>query len=112
MSPVLALAYSQGKGKVAVYDLVGSYNSGHMCGLIVNCIKDNVTTEKLVTNARSVGLQTQSIVTLLEMRPIDQLAKIQVRSVFRLVNIVLELVTAGRLPEGQSQAVLKWINEG
>ena len=106
----LSLAYSRGKGDVTIYDLVGSYNSGHMSTLIVNCLEDPMIIQKFVANARSVGLETLSIVTLLEMRPFDQLANIPVRSVFRLVDIALELVTAGRLSEGQSQAVLKWIN--
>ncbi len=107
----LSLAYSRGRGESPVYDLVGAYNSGHMSALIVNCIEDAPSVEKFVMNARSVGLETLSIITLLEMRPIDQLAEIHVRSVFRLADIVQELVAAGRLSEGQSQTVLKWISE-
>ena len=106
-----SLAYSRGRGEAAVYDLVGSYNSGHMSALIVNCIEDFAPIEKFVIDARIVGLETLWIVSLLEMRPINQLAKIPIRSVFRLVDIAQELVAAGRLPEGQSQAVLNWISE-
>jgi hypothetical protein len=105
----LSLVYSQGRGEAAVYDLVGSYNSGHMSALLVNWIEDKKSIEKFISNARSVGLETQVIVTLLEVHPVDQLAGISVRSVFRLVDFVQELLTVGRLSE--AQAVLKWINE-
>jgi len=105
----LSLVYSRGRGEAAVYDLVGSYNSGHKSTLLLNCIPDTATLEKFISNARSVGLETKSIVVLLEMRPVDQLAGISVQSVFRLVDMVHELITAGRLSEGQAQAVMKWI---
>jgi len=105
----LSLVYSRGRGEAAVYDLVGSYNSGHMSTLLLNCMDDPATTEKFISNARSVGLETNSIVTLLEMRYVDQLAGIPVQSVFRLVDIVQQLIAAGRLSEGQAQAVIKWI---
>jgi len=108
----LSLVYSRGRGETAVYDLVGSYNSGHMSALLMNCVEDATVTQNFIANAASVGLETQIIVALVEMRPRDQLAGIPVRSVFRLVDIVEELVRAGRLPEGQAQAVLKWINQG
>jgi hypothetical protein len=105
----LSLVYSRGRGEAAVYDLVGSYNSGHMSALLMNYIEDAAATQTFISNAASVGLETQAIVTLVEMRPVDQLAGITVRSVFRLADIVQELVTTGRLPEGQAQAVLTWI---
>jgi hypothetical protein len=106
----LSLVYSCGRGEVAVYDLVGSYNSGHMSALLVNCVSDAVALQTFISNARSVGLETRAIVTLLEMQPVNQLAGIPIRSVFRLVDIVQELVTMGRLPEGQAQAVRMWIH--
>ena len=105
----LSLVYSRGRGEAAVYDLVGSYNSGHISALLLNCIDDTATIEKFISNARSVGLETQSIVTLLEMRSVDQLGGIPVQSVFRLIDIVQELIAAGRLSEGQAQAVVKWM---
>jgi hypothetical protein len=107
----LSLVYSRGRGEAPVYDLVGSYNSGHMSALLVNWIEDQSNVEKFILNARSVGLETESILTLFEVRPVDQLAGISVRSVFRLVDFVQELLTAGRLSDGQAQSVLKWINE-
>jgi hypothetical protein len=107
----LSLVYSRGRGEAAVYDLVGSYNSGHMSVLLMNWIEDQMTIEKFISNARGVGLETQAIVTLLELYPVGQLAGKPVRSVFRLVDFVQELLTAGRLSEGQAQAVVKWINE-
>jgi len=105
----LSLVYSRGRGETAVYDLVGSYNSGHMSALFLNCIDDTAAIERFILNARSVGLETRSIVALLEMRHVDQLAEITVQPVFRLTDIVQELVAAGRLSEGQAQAVMKWI---
>lgn len=105
----LSLVYSQGRGEAAVYDLVGSYNSGHMSALLLNGIDDTVAIEKFISNARSVGLETKSIVTLLEMRYVNQLAGLSVQSIFRLADMVQELMAAGRLSEGQAQAVMKWI---
>ena len=107
----ISLVYSRGRGEAAVYDLVGSYNSGHISALLVNCLVDIAALQTFISNARSVGLETQAVVTLLEMRPVNQLAGIPVQSVFRLVDIVQELVTIGRLPEGQAQAVRAWIRE-
>ncbi|MBA3870137.1 MAG: hypothetical protein H0X30_13415 [Anaerolineae bacterium] len=106
----LSMVYSRGRGESAVYDLVGSYNTGHMSALLMNSVEDEVATQKFISNARSVGLETRIIVTLVEMRHIDQLADIPVRSVFRLIDIIQTLITVGRLSEGQAQAVLKWIN--
>ena len=107
----LSMVYSRGRGEAPVYDLVGSYNAGHISALLMNTFEDEAATQKFISNARSVGLETQIIVTLVEMRPINQVADIPVRSVFRLLDIVSTLVTIGRLSEGQAQAVLKWINE-
>lgn len=107
----LSLVYSRGKGEAPVYDLVGSYNSGHKSTLIINCIDDTHLIETFMANAQSVGLELETIVALLEVRSLNQLAGIPVRFVFRLVDEVQELVAKGRLSEGQSQAVLKWIDE-
>jgi hypothetical protein len=105
----LSLVYSRGRGEAAVYDLVGSYNSGNISALLLNFIDDVTSIEKFISNVRSVGLEIKSIVVLLEMRHVDQLAGISVQSVFRLVDIVQELMAVGRLSEGQAQAVMKWI---
>jgi hypothetical protein len=107
----LSLVYSRGKGETAVFDLVGSYNSGHKSALLINCVDVGATIEIFIANARSVGLEVDTIVVLLEMRSADQLAGIPFRSVFRLVDVVQELVARGRLSAGQSQAVLSWIDE-
>ena len=107
----LSLVYSRGTGEAAVYDLVGSYNSGHICTLLVNSIDNATAIQKFISNARSVGLEIQSIVTLFEVKPIKQQAAIPVRSVLRLVDVVPQLVESGRLSEGQAQAVLRWISE-
>jgi hypothetical protein len=106
----LSLVYSRGKGEAAVYDLVGSYNSGHKCTLLLNNIDDAYTIERFISSSRSVGLEVLMIVVLLEMRPLNELAGIPVRSIFRLADVVQELVAAGRLSLGQSQAVVNWIN--
>lgn len=107
----LSLVYSRGRGDAAVYDLVGSYNSGHMSTLLINCVDHKDKIEKFISNAWSVGLETQSIVTLLELQPINQLAGIPVQSIFRLADFVHELANAGRLSEAQAETVIKWITE-
>jgi hypothetical protein len=106
----LSLVYSRGRGEAAVYDLVGSYNSGHMSVLLLNCADDVASIEKFISNARSVGLETKLIVALLEMRGIKQLAGISIQYVFQLVDIVQELIATGRLSQGQAQTVMLWMN--
>ncbi len=105
----LSLAYSRGRGEAAVYDLVGSYNSSHMSALIVNCVDDAASIEKFISNARNVGLETQLIVQLIEMRSVEKLAGLSVISVFRLADFVKELIISGRLTQGQAQVTLNWI---
>ena len=107
----LSLVYSRGRGEAAVYDLVGSYNSGHKCALLLNGINDISTIEKFIANSRSVGLEVQIIVVLLEIRSLDELAGIPIRSIFRLAEVVQELVAVGRLSLGQSQAVMNWLEK-
>jgi len=107
----LSIVYSRGRGEPVVYDLVVSYNSGHTTTLLTNCINNVATLETFISTARSVGLETHSIVSLLDMKTIDELAGIPVRSVFRLVDVVQELLAIGRLTDGQTQAVMKWIDE-
>ncbi len=107
----LSLVYSRGRSEPAVYDLVGSYNSGHKGALLINGVEDEITIEKFVSNARSVGLEVPSIVSVLELKPYAQLAGIPVRRVFRLADLVKELLNAKRLSEEQTQAVMKWIND-
>jgi len=107
----LSMVYSRGRGEAVVYDLVGSYNAGHMSALLMNSVEDVAATQKFISNARSVGLETQIIVALLELQQIDQVAGIPVRSIFRLLDIVQTLVTIGRLSDGQAQAVLMWIKK-
>jgi hypothetical protein len=107
----LSLVYSRGMGEAAVYDLVGSYNSGHKCALLINTANDAPSLETFVKNAHGVGLEVQVVVALLEIKPANQTAEIPVRSVFRLSDVVHELVANARLLEGQSQAVLQWLDE-
>lgn len=110
LQTALSLVYSQGRGEAAVYDLVGLYNSGHLSALVINHFDDAAPIQTFISKARSVGLEIREIVTLLEMRPLDQLAGIPVRCVFRLIDIVHDLVTIGRLSEGLAQVVLLWIH--
>jgi len=107
----LSLVYSRGRGEAPVYDLVGSYNSGHISALLLNSIDNVAASEKFIASARGVGLETKLIMALLEMRSIKHLAGIHIQYVFRLGDIVQELIAAGRLSEGQAQAVKKWMNE-
>ena len=105
----LSLVYSRGRGEAAVYDLVGSYNSGHLTAFLINYLDDTGKIEEFFANARHVGLEIKTIVTLLEIRTINQVAGIPVHSVSQLLGIVQELLSVGRLSQGQAQAVLNWV---
>ena len=108
----LPLVYSRGRGEAAVYDLVGSYNSGHICTLLLNSAVKINAIQKFILNARSVGLQIQTIVTLLELRKFGHLghpAEIPIQSLFQLGDLVPKFVTTRRLSKGQAHSVMNWI---
>lgn len=107
----LSLAYSRGRGEAPVYDLVGSYNSGHQAALLVNVLDDVDKLEAFIRKARGVGLETRVIVTLLNLSSDNQIAGIPVQSVFRLEDIVQELVAMNRLPNRHAQLVLEWLEK-
>ncbi len=109
LSSRLSLAYSQGRGEAPVFDLVGSYNFGHQAASLVNCLDDANHLEQFIRKARGVGLETRIIVTLLNLGSIKQIAGIPVQSVFRLEEIVRELVVLKRLPPRHAQLVLDWL---
>lgn len=108
----LSLIYSRGRGEAAVYDLVGSYNSGHTSVLLLNELGDKAAIEKFVSSARSVGLDIKMVVILLEVQQAFQLADIPVQSVLRLADIVKDLIVSGRLSERQARAVYTWLEKG
>jgi hypothetical protein len=109
LSSHLSLAYSRGRGEPPVYDLVGSYNSGHQAALLVNVLDDVDQLEAFIRKARGVGLETRVIVTLLNLNSANQIAGIPVKSVFQLADIVQKLVSVNRLPQRHAHLVLEWL---
>ncbi len=105
----LPLVYSRGRDEAAVYDLVGCYNSGHISTLLLNSVVDMNAIQKFILNARSVGLEIQTIVTLLEMRQFGHPAGIPIQSLFQLGDLVPKFVRTRRLSKGQAQSVMNWI---
>lgn len=111
LSSHLSLAYSRGRGEAAVYDLVGSYNSGHRAALLVNSLDDGNHLEEFIRKARGVGLETDVIVTLLNLGSSNQIAGIPIKSVFWLNDIVQELISLKRLPQRHAKLVLEWLEK-
>ena len=111
----VSLVYSRSQHETPVYDLVGAFNSGHTCALIVNSILDNKyiqRLERLVRSSQIVGLQTVMIVPLLAPNAIlSHINNIPVIPLLHLSDVAEHLHHTQRLPEGQVRAVQKWIDE-
>lgn len=105
----IPLVYSRGGGDAAVFDLIGAYDIGHPALLITNAVGFDASPQTLVQSARRVGLEIHTLVAILEARKADPLPDVSVVSLFRLRDIVDELAASERLPRGQAERVLEWI---
>lgn len=104
------LVYSKGTGSSPVDDLVGAYDIGHPALLVTNSVGFDHSVETLVKDARRVGLEVHTLVTLLEGRPpaLEGLG-VNVIPLVRLSDLVDQLHAAGDLPYGQVALIHEWI---
>ncbi len=103
------LVYSRGTTDSPVFDLIGAYDIGHPALLLTNSVGDGDAHTPLVSAARRVGLETHTVLSILEVRPAPQPDGITVLPLLRLADIVREMGDDGRLAAGHVRAVLDWI---
>lgn len=103
----IPLVYSRGSGDAPVYDLVGAYDIGHPALLLANVVGFGDDLQPLISMARRVGLETHTLLTIVECRPI-QPNGIAVLPLLRLADITRELGETGRLAAGHARAVIDW----
>lgn len=107
----IPLVYSRGSGEAPYHDLVGAYDIGHPALLLVNALDNTESTTKLIHKARSVGLQIQYIVAIMDLGIPEIAPDIEVYTLLSLENEIQALIAEGRLASGQGQAVLNWLKE-
>lgn len=105
----IPLVYSRGTAEAAPVDLVGAYDGGHPVLLMANTIGVGRDPGLLVSKARRVGLEVHTLLAVLEVRAAPPTEGVQTITLLRLEDMVRQLSTDGRLPEGHAQAVLDWI---
>jgi orotate phosphoribosyltransferase len=101
----IPLIYSRGGEKEPVYDLVGAYDIGHPTTLVVN-IAGQSDYGHLLTSARRVGLDVQSVAAVINVGAESELP---LTSLLHLSDVVDTLHERGILPHGQAIAVRAWI---
>jgi hypothetical protein len=101
----IPLVYSKGGEREPVHDLIGAYDIGHPAVFVTN-VAGNVTYTPLLTSARRVGLDVQSMVAVIDLGIGTALP---VAGLLRLSHVVNSLVERGMLPQGQATAVNMWI---
>ncbi len=104
----IPLVYSRGAGEAPVFDLIGAYDIGHSTLLLTNSIGWNPFPSAWVNAARRVGLEVQTAVTLLEIRPHE--SDFTIVPLLRLDDVVRELAADEQLSAHHAQAVLHSIS--
>ena len=105
----LPLVYSRGNGDAPVFDLVGAYDIGHPALLVVERSRDLVGIEPLVERARSVGLEIQNALVIVDEGALP-LYNLNVSALVYLPALIDPLVARGRLPEGHGAVLRDWFN--
>ncbi len=103
------LVYSRGLAEPASIDLVGAYDGGHPTLLLTNAVGARRDLRLLVSTAQRVGLEVNTLLTILEVRAMSPQAGVQIVSLLRLDDAVRQLSADARLPARHAQAVLDWI---
>lgn len=104
-----SLAYSRGKGEEAAFDLVGAYNAGHRAVLLTNVLHRYEPLLPLVADTHRVGLDVRTVLALVDLGLEESPANLEACSVLRLPEGIPDLVSRGRLPDKQADAVLNWL---
>ncbi len=103
------LVYSRGTSEALTSDLVGAYDGGHSTLLLANTVDAVRDLQPLVSSARRVGLQVNTLLTILEMRPMQPIEGLAQVSLLRLEVVVRDLSADHRLPAGHAQVILDWV---
>lgn len=108
----IPLIYSRGGDAAPADDLIGAYDIGHQTALIVNMADEHTALLPWVQGARRVGLETMVMLAVMEARPGSPHAEpaMPMQALTKLTDTSLVLAATRRLPMGQAQAVLRWIN--
>jgi hypothetical protein len=100
------LVYSRGSGDQPISDLIGAYDIGHPALLLTTSVGWEAYPAALISGAKRVGLETRTLLTILETRPVREGAT--VLPLLRLDEVADELEAAGRLAARHAQAVRAW----
>lgn len=107
------LVYSLGSDAPGVHDLVGAYDVGHPSLLLVNSWQPDIALLQLIDKASHVGLEINAVLALLDYQ-VDDHPGSRFLDVFALLNlraVVDGLAESGRLPAGQRDAVIAWLDD-
>lgn len=102
----IPLVYSKGTHRDGVHDLAGAYDVGHPTLLIANTWQ--LSHESLIHKAQKVGLEIDTAWVLMSCGK-PKASDITIHGLFRLEDVVMMLHEAGKLPSGQVDEVLAWI---
>ncbi len=103
------LVYSRGTAEPASADFVGAYDGGHPALLITNTVGAGRDLRPLVSKARRVGLEVNTLLTVLEVRAEAPIEGVQIVPLLRLEDVVRQLSADARIPANHVQATLEWI---
>ncbi len=103
------LVYSRGTAEPASVDLVGAYDGGHPALLLANAVGAGDDLRPLVSKARRVGLEIDTLLTILEVRAALPIEGVRIVPLLRLDAVVRQLSDAAGLPQQHTQTVLEWI---
>ena len=101
------LVYSRGSAEQPVSDLIGAYDIGHPALLLTNSVGWEAHPDHLIKGAKRVGLETHTLLTILETRPVTE--GVKVVPLLRLSDMVGELEAVGRIPARHAQIVRDWL---
>ncbi len=103
----LPLVYSRGSDAPAVSDLVGAYDIGHRASLLVTALADAERTQRLIDDARRVGLDTRQMIAVVDSG--TRLDDTPFSALLTMSALVDDLAAQHLLPVGQARAVHDWM---
>jgi hypothetical protein len=102
------LVYSKGTSREGVHDLLGAYDVGHPALFIANTWQQSH--EALIHKAQKVGLEIDVAWVIISYRKAI-IPNIKIHNLFKLEDVLFELHSAQKLPTGQVDAVLEWLEK-
>jgi hypothetical protein len=101
----IPLVYSRGRNESRVRTLVGAYDIGHPAILVTNILSSFKPLSQIVSDARRVGLDTHTVLAIVDLGIASLPQDMRVASLVRLLDLAL----TDQLPPDQRKAVLNWI---